>query len=158
MTPAAIIERAAAEGVSLALSPAGTIKASGKAEAVNRWLATIREHKPAIVAALAGELFEFAPPGDIEALEERACIIAERCGIDHAQARQEARWQAERERAWRAFRLNAERILAIPEAQRPALLERYEAEAASRYGASVARDMAETMRRWVARPFRAMPG
>ncbi len=52
MTPAAIIKEALADGVSLALSPAGTIKASGDQAAVNRWLPSIREHKPGIVAAL----------------------------------------------------------------------------------------------------------
>lgn len=52
MTPAAIIKQAAMDGVSLALSPAGTIKASGDSEAVKRWLAAIREHKAEIVEAL----------------------------------------------------------------------------------------------------------
>jgi hypothetical protein len=52
MTPAAIIKRAALDGVSLALSHAGTIKASGEGEAVKRWLSTIREHKAEIVEAL----------------------------------------------------------------------------------------------------------
>lgn len=52
MTPAAIIKRASADGVNLALSPAGTIKATGDGAAVNRWLPVIREHKSGIVAAL----------------------------------------------------------------------------------------------------------
>ena len=52
MTPAAIIKRAMADGVNLALSPAGTIKATGEGAAVNRWLPVIREHKPGIVTAL----------------------------------------------------------------------------------------------------------
>ena len=52
MTPAAIIEQAAADGVTLALSPAGTIKVTGDTGAVQRWQAILREHKPAIVAAL----------------------------------------------------------------------------------------------------------
>ena len=37
MTPAAIIKEAAADGVNLALSPTGTIKAAGEQAAVNRW-------------------------------------------------------------------------------------------------------------------------
>jgi hypothetical protein len=53
MTPAAIIREAAADGVSLALSPAGTIKATGDQAAVTRWLQFLREYKPAILAALA---------------------------------------------------------------------------------------------------------
>lgn len=52
MTPAAIIKRASADGVNLALSPAGTIKVTGDGAAVNRWLPVIREHKPGIFAAL----------------------------------------------------------------------------------------------------------
>ena len=44
MTPAAIVKEAMADGVRLALSPAGTIKAGGKQDAVNRWLLVIREH------------------------------------------------------------------------------------------------------------------
>jgi hypothetical protein len=47
-----IIRWAQAEGVRLALSPAGTIKVSGDAAAVNRWLPRIRQHKAEIVEAL----------------------------------------------------------------------------------------------------------
>jgi hypothetical protein len=88
MNPAAIVRRAKAEGVSLALSPVGTIKATGSAEAVKRWVATIRENKPGIVAELMrdSERFDFAPPADPdsdrEAIEERAAIISEGCGVD----------------------------------------------------------------------------
>ena len=52
MTPAAIIQRAQADGVTLVLSPSGTIKAAGDREAVNRWLPIIREHKNEIVNEL----------------------------------------------------------------------------------------------------------
>jgi hypothetical protein len=52
MTGAAIIREAAADGVSLALSPAGTIKATGDQVAVSRWLPVLREHKAAILAEL----------------------------------------------------------------------------------------------------------
>lgn len=52
MTPAAIIEQATADGVNLALSLAGTIKATGEQAALNRWLPVIREHKRGIVVAL----------------------------------------------------------------------------------------------------------
>ncbi|MGH8586207.1 MAG: hypothetical protein ACREWE_08525 [Gammaproteobacteria bacterium] len=47
-----IIREAAADGVSLALSPAGTIRAAGDQAAMNRWLPVLREHKPGILAAL----------------------------------------------------------------------------------------------------------
>ncbi len=52
MTPAAIIRRAQEDGVTLVLSAAGTIKATGNGNAVNRWIPLIREHKPGVVAAL----------------------------------------------------------------------------------------------------------
>ena len=52
MTPATIIREAQAEGVRLALSPSGTIKATGDGAAVNRWLAVIRERKAEIIDAL----------------------------------------------------------------------------------------------------------
>lgn len=52
MTPAAIIEKATADGVNLTLSPAGTIKVAGDQAEVDRWLPIIRESKPAIVAML----------------------------------------------------------------------------------------------------------
>ena len=53
MTPAAIICEAAADGVSLELSPAGTIKATGDQASVNRWLPVLRENKHALLEALA---------------------------------------------------------------------------------------------------------
>ncbi len=52
MTPAAIIREAQADGVRLALSPTGTIKATGDGAAVNRWLAVIRKHKAEIIDVL----------------------------------------------------------------------------------------------------------
>ena len=52
MTPAAIIRQAQADGVTLALSPAGTIKAIGNGEAVSRWLPLIRERKAEVLAEL----------------------------------------------------------------------------------------------------------
>jgi hypothetical protein len=41
--------RAAADGVMLAVSPSGTIKATGNELAVTRWLPILRENKPALV-------------------------------------------------------------------------------------------------------------
>lgn len=61
MIPAAIIKEAMADGVSLTISPAGTIKAIGDGAAVNRWLPTIREHKGGIVAALKVGAGDTAP-------------------------------------------------------------------------------------------------
>ncbi len=54
MTPAAIILEAAADGVVLIRSSAGTLKVTGAQAAVTRWLPVIRENKPAILAALEG--------------------------------------------------------------------------------------------------------
>jgi len=52
MTPTAIIRDAQADRVRLTLSPSGTIKATGNAAAVNRWLAEIRERKAEIIEVL----------------------------------------------------------------------------------------------------------
>jgi hypothetical protein len=54
MTPATIIQEAAADGVAISRSSAGTLKAIGEQAAVTRWLPVIRENKPAILAALEG--------------------------------------------------------------------------------------------------------
>lgn len=52
MTPAAIIREAQTDGVTLSISPTGTIMASGDGAAVNRWTPVIREHKAEIIGAL----------------------------------------------------------------------------------------------------------
>ena len=48
------------------------------------------------------------------------------------------------------FLCNTERILKAPDARREALLAGYQAEAARRYGEASARDMAASMRTWIA--------
>jgi hypothetical protein len=76
MTPAAIIRGAAADGVSLILSPAGTIKAAGDQEAVDRWLPVVRENKPGIVVALASsDPFPPLPPA-AEARRRKVLALA----------------------------------------------------------------------------------
>ena len=52
MNAAAIIREARADGVQLALSASGSIKATGDGVVVNRWLPTIRQHRDEIVEAL----------------------------------------------------------------------------------------------------------
>ena len=52
MTPVEIIEQATVEGVTLALSPAGTITATGDRAAVSHWLPVIRQSKTEILAEL----------------------------------------------------------------------------------------------------------
>jgi hypothetical protein len=44
-----------ADGVTLAVTPAGTIRAIGNKSAVERWLPLLREHKRELAAALAAE-------------------------------------------------------------------------------------------------------
>ncbi|MDP2834661.1 MAG: hypothetical protein Q8Q28_15440 [Pseudomonadota bacterium] len=85
MTPTAIIREAAADGVRLALSPAGTIKAAGDAAAVHRWLPVIREFKPGILAALS----PIAP--DLEHLIVRAGAFWEYSHDDYVLIREVAR-------------------------------------------------------------------
>ena len=47
-----IVKRIESDGVRLALSDSGTLKAVGDGAAVNRWLSIIRERKSEIIAAL----------------------------------------------------------------------------------------------------------
>lgn len=53
MTAATILRDSAAAGVTLSLSAAGTIKATGEKAAVALWLATIKENKVDIIALLS---------------------------------------------------------------------------------------------------------
>ena len=55
MTPVEIIEQATVEGLTLSLSPAGTITAIGAQSAVDKWLPTIRDNKPSILCELQRE-------------------------------------------------------------------------------------------------------
>lgn len=85
MTPAVIIKEAMADGVHLALSPDGTIKATGERVTVNRWLPTIREHKPGIVAVLQEATSEPLSDPAMEARRQRVlAMLAERPGIRYA--------------------------------------------------------------------------
>ena len=52
MSPASIICQAQADGVRLALTAAGSIKASGDGAAIERWLAVLSVNKAALVALL----------------------------------------------------------------------------------------------------------
>jgi hypothetical protein len=53
LTAEAILRDSAAAGVTLSLSAAGTIRATGDQAVVNGWLSAIRENKAGIVALLA---------------------------------------------------------------------------------------------------------
>ena len=52
MTPATIIESAAADGVMLAIASTGRIEATGKEDVVSQWLPLIRAHKAGIIESL----------------------------------------------------------------------------------------------------------
>jgi hypothetical protein len=69
MTAAAILRDSAADGVTITLSLPGTLKVAGEQAMVSHWLASIREHKPGIIAllsdtpgAVAAEPFAFGAP------------------------------------------------------------------------------------------------
>jgi hypothetical protein len=98
--------------------------------------------------------FSFAlpvgPESDREALEERAGLIAEGCGLDLATTLREAHLCIGRARAWSTFVANAGRILAAPAADQASLLAHYRTEAAARYGEATARTMAAEMQHWIA--------
>lgn len=78
MTPAAIIQEAAADGVMLARTPSGTIKATGDQAAVTRWLPVLRENKPGILAALEAAQDDLPLPDPaIEARRQRVLAMLE---------------------------------------------------------------------------------
>jgi hypothetical protein len=52
MSPTEVIERAAEDGVLIALSPAGSISAKGVWSAIDRWLPAIRQNKAEIIGLL----------------------------------------------------------------------------------------------------------
>jgi hypothetical protein len=53
MTPAEIVRHAAEGGVTLKLSPSGTIRAAGDTANVERWLPLVRARKTALISALS---------------------------------------------------------------------------------------------------------
>lgn len=69
MGAADILKALAADGVALRLADSGSVKVAGAPSAIDRWLPTIREHKPEILA-----LLRCAAPFDRESWEERAAI------------------------------------------------------------------------------------
>jgi hypothetical protein len=82
MNPATIIREAQADGVRLALSPAGTIKVAGGRAALARWLPVIRERKAEIIAALeAGASDDRRLCTECRHLRGEVCSIAKPGGI-----------------------------------------------------------------------------
>ena len=72
MTPAAIIQKVAEDGVTLTATPSGSIKACGNGDAVSRWLPIIREHKPKILEALQDAGKAVAPTSASENAKQQA--------------------------------------------------------------------------------------
>lgn len=76
MNPAAILEKSAADGVILSLSASGTLKANGDQEKVNKWLPVIRDHKPALIALLAGNSMKAGRAANFAEAEELRQLVA----------------------------------------------------------------------------------
>ena len=74
MSPAEMIERAAEDGVLIALSPSGSISAKGVRPAIDRWLPAIRQNKAAIIGLLQ-------PGQDGWSAEDWRAFFNERAGI-----------------------------------------------------------------------------
>lgn len=87
MTPATIIREATADGVALALSPAGILRVGGDASAVNRWLPILRKLKPDILAALRDSWIENLR----EHYLERAAVLEYDGELHRAEAEEQAR-------------------------------------------------------------------
>jgi len=82
MNPATIIREAQAGGVRLALSPAGTIKATGSKAALARWLPAIRGCKASIIEVLkAGASDDRRLCTECRHLRGEVCSIAKPGGI-----------------------------------------------------------------------------
>jgi hypothetical protein len=74
MNPTKIIERAAADGVLLGLSPSGDISAKGAPSAIDGWLPAIRQSKAEIVLLLR-------PRGDGWSIKDWQAFFDERAAI-----------------------------------------------------------------------------
>jgi hypothetical protein len=74
MSPAEVIERAAEDGVLIALSPTGSISAKGVQSAIDRWLPAIRQNKAVIITLLQ-------PGEDGWSVEDWRAFFDERAGI-----------------------------------------------------------------------------
>ena len=117
MTPATIIERAAADGVRLTLTAPGKLKAIGDKQAVIRWLPILTEHKAELLASLSAPHTAQAIEQSVaEFFEERAAIAEYDGGLSREEAEARAREATERHRlaCWERHQRNAELILSLP--------------------------------------------
>lgn len=69
MTPAEVLRDALSDGVRVAVTPSRTIKICGEPDAVGRWAAVLREHKPTVMDALALPAAMATEFGPVELLE-----------------------------------------------------------------------------------------
>ena len=153
MTPATIIERAAADGVRLTLTAPGKLKAIGDKQAVIRWLPILTEHKAELLASLSAPHTAQAIEQSVaEFFEERAAIAEYDGGLTREEAEKEARDATERHRlaCWERHQRNAELILSLPTwAARKKAIERYGREAVAQYGDKAGATMAKEMTAWI---------
>jgi len=122
MTPATIIRDAKAEGVGLSLSPSGKIKATGNGDAVNRWLAVIRECKAELIEALKVGAGDTAEPFDREAWEERAGIAEFDGGLTRSEAERLAWAEDDRRRCSQCQNYSRAGVCLIAEPKEGALV------------------------------------
>lgn len=140
--------------VNLALSPTGTIKATGHGAAVNRWLSIIRDNKPGILAELTKcpTTAQAITDGAAEFFEERAAIGEFDGGLSREDAEAQAREATERhkQKCWDRHQKAANYILSLPTWQaREKALERYRQEAIATYGEMTGNIMGREMASWV---------
>jgi hypothetical protein len=86
MNPAAIIERAARDGVLLTLSPSGGISAKGAQSAIDRWLPALRQSKAEIVLLLRPGGYGWSVEDWHTFFKERAAIAEFDGGLTGAEA------------------------------------------------------------------------
>jgi hypothetical protein len=95
MTPEAILKGIQKDGITLTLSPSGTIKAAGSAASVNRWQSTIRDHREQIIAVLEEQtiLHWLDRIGEINPVE--IADVIHKCRVDR-RVREDClnRWEA----------------------------------------------------------------
>jgi hypothetical protein len=76
MTPEAILQRARADGVTLALAEPETINVGGKRGVVERWLPSVRAHKAELVRLLSRPvLWQSQSQTTVRETEERLAIV-----------------------------------------------------------------------------------
>ncbi|MGK2872967.1 MAG: hypothetical protein ACSLFL_12035 [Alphaproteobacteria bacterium] len=97
MTPAIMITNAKADGVTVFLTPAGTVRLRGPQAALAKWVPVLRLHKPALAALLQAPETGLVPVGPEWDASDWQAHFNERAGVaeyDGALPRHEAERQA----------------------------------------------------------------